>query len=123
MAGSIEAEGVVEDAERERQHTIDRDDAQLQALGIKPQLNRTLGFLANFALAFSFISVTTGTCHRGSASDSTGSARAATRAHAQTRCRDAALLFRNVAATRPAAARSTVAFMTESARRSQVEEL
>ena len=31
-----------------------RDDAQLQSLGIKPQLNRSLGFLANFALAFAF---------------------------------------------------------------------
>ncbi|HSS36750.1 MAG TPA: amino acid permease [Patescibacteria group bacterium] len=37
-----------------------RDDAQLQSLGVKPQLNRSLGFLANFALAFSFISVSTG---------------------------------------------------------------
>ena len=37
-----------------------RDDAQLQSLGIKPQLNRSLGFLANFALAFAFISVSTG---------------------------------------------------------------
>src|SRR6476646_6389297 len=36
------------------------DDAHLQSLGIKPQLNRSLGFLANFALAFSFISVSTG---------------------------------------------------------------
>lgn len=37
-----------------------RDDAHLKSLGITPQLNRTLGFLANFALAFSFISVSTG---------------------------------------------------------------
>jgi amino acid transporter len=37
-----------------------RDDAHLLSLGIKPQLNRSLGFLANFALAFSFISVSTG---------------------------------------------------------------
>ncbi|HEV7605121.1 MAG TPA: amino acid permease, partial [Candidatus Limnocylindrales bacterium] len=37
-----------------------RDDAHLVSLGIKPQLNRSLGFLANFALAFSFISVSTG---------------------------------------------------------------
>ncbi len=37
-----------------------RDDAQLASLGIKPELRRTLGFLANFALAFSFISVSTG---------------------------------------------------------------
>ena len=37
-----------------------RDDAHLLSLGIKPELRRTLGFLANFALAFSFISVSTG---------------------------------------------------------------
>jgi amino acid transporter len=37
-----------------------RDDAHLRSLGIIPQLNRSLGFLANFALAFSFISVSTG---------------------------------------------------------------
>ena len=28
--------------------------------GIKPELRRTLGFLSNFAIAFSFISVSTG---------------------------------------------------------------
>ena len=37
------------------------DDAQLRSLGIKPELRRTLGFLSNFAIAFSFISVSTGT--------------------------------------------------------------
>ena len=37
-----------------------RDDAHLRSLGIKPELKRTLGFLSNFALAFSFISVSTG---------------------------------------------------------------
>lgn len=37
-----------------------RDDAQLRSLGIKPELRRTLGFLSNFAIAFSFISVSTG---------------------------------------------------------------
>jgi urea carboxylase system permease len=37
-----------------------KDDAQLRALGIKPELKRTLGFLSNFAIAFSFISVSTG---------------------------------------------------------------
>src|SRR4051812_49555521 len=37
-----------------------RDDAHLLSLGIRPELRRTLGFLANFALAFSFISVSTG---------------------------------------------------------------
>jgi hypothetical protein len=37
-----------------------RDDEQLRALGIKPELKRTLGFLSNFAIAFSFISVSTG---------------------------------------------------------------
>lgn len=38
-----------------------RDDAQLRSLGIKPELKRTLGFLSNFAIAFAFISVSTGT--------------------------------------------------------------
>ncbi|HSL77130.1 MAG TPA: amino acid permease [Candidatus Limnocylindrales bacterium] len=38
-----------------------QDDAHLRSLGIKPQLSRTLGFLANFAVAFSYISVATGT--------------------------------------------------------------
>jgi urea carboxylase system permease len=38
-----------------------RDDAHLRSLGIKPELRRTLGFLSNFAIAFSFISVSTGT--------------------------------------------------------------
>jgi urea carboxylase system permease len=37
-----------------------KDDAQLRSLGIKPELRRTLGFLSNFAIAFSFISVSTG---------------------------------------------------------------
>jgi amino acid transporter len=37
-----------------------RDDARLRELGIKPELRRTLGFLSNFAIAFSFISVSTG---------------------------------------------------------------
>jgi hypothetical protein len=39
-----------------------RDDAQLLSLGIKTELTRTPGFLADFALAFSFISVSTGSC-------------------------------------------------------------
>jgi urea carboxylase system permease len=39
---------------------IARDDAHLRSLGIKPELRRTLGFLSNFAIAFSFISVSTG---------------------------------------------------------------
>ena len=37
-----------------------RDEAQLLSLGIKPELRRTLGLLSNFAIAFSFISVSTG---------------------------------------------------------------
>ena len=32
-----------------------RDDAHLRSLGIKPELRRTLGFLSNFAVAFSYI--------------------------------------------------------------------
>ena len=38
-----------------------RDDAHLKSLGIKPELRRSLGFLSNFAVAFSYISVSTGT--------------------------------------------------------------
>lgn len=38
-----------------------RDDEHLRSLGIKPELKRSLGFLSNFAVAFSYISVTTGT--------------------------------------------------------------
>ena len=38
-----------------------RDDAHLRSLGIKPELRRTLGFISNFAVAFSYISVSTGT--------------------------------------------------------------
>ncbi|HEX8941314.1 MAG TPA: amino acid permease [Candidatus Limnocylindrales bacterium] len=37
------------------------DDAHLRSLGIRPELKRTLGFLSNFAVAFSYISVSTGT--------------------------------------------------------------
>jgi amino acid transporter len=40
---------------------IARDDAHLRSLGIKPELKRTLGFLSVFAVAFSYISVSTGT--------------------------------------------------------------
>jgi len=43
------------------QDQSDRDDAHLRSLGIKPELRRSLGFLSNFAVAFSYISVSTGT--------------------------------------------------------------
>ncbi len=46
--------------DQSRSEQIARDDAHLESLGIQPQLNRRLGFIANFALAFSFISVSTG---------------------------------------------------------------
>ena len=49
VAGTVDPQGVAE-----------RDDAHLRSLGIKPELRRTLGFLSNFAIAFSFISVSTG---------------------------------------------------------------
>jgi amino acid transporter len=39
---------------------VARDDAHLESLGIKPQLNRTLGLFSSFAIAFSYISVATG---------------------------------------------------------------
>ena len=38
-----------------------RDDAHLRSLGIIPELQRSLGFLSNFAVAFSYLSVSTGT--------------------------------------------------------------
>ncbi|HTS15221.1 MAG TPA: amino acid permease [Candidatus Sulfotelmatobacter sp.] len=38
-----------------------QDDAHLRSLGIVPELRRSLGFLSNFAVAFSYISVSTGT--------------------------------------------------------------
>src|SRR6266566_2304240 len=49
MAGSTHAE------------QVERDDAHLRSLGIKPELQRSLGLLSNFAVAFSYISVSTGT--------------------------------------------------------------
>jgi urea carboxylase system permease len=39
---------------------IARDNAHLESLGIKPELRRYLGFFSNFAIAFAFISVSTG---------------------------------------------------------------
>lgn len=47
-------------ADTAREEQVARDDAHLRSLGIKPELRRTLGFLSNFAIAFSFISVSTG---------------------------------------------------------------
>jgi amino acid transporter len=40
---------------------VARDDAHLRSLGITPELRRSLGFISNFAIAFSYISVSTGT--------------------------------------------------------------
>lgn len=48
-------------ADSNRADQVARDDAHLRSLGIKPELRRTLGFLSNFAVAFSYISVSTGT--------------------------------------------------------------
>src|SRR5437868_15057715 len=39
----------------------ERDSALLQKFGYRQELHRTLGFLSNFAVAFSYISVSTGT--------------------------------------------------------------
>src|SRR2546427_11550619 len=50
MADSMPAAGQAE-----------RDDAHWRSLGIRRELPRTLGFLSNFAVAFSYISVSTGT--------------------------------------------------------------
>ena len=44
-----------------QQDVAAKDDAHLRSLGIKPELKRTLGFLSVFAVAFSYISVSTGT--------------------------------------------------------------
>jgi urea carboxylase system permease len=44
-----------------QQDVAERDDAHLRSLGIKPELRRSLGFLSVFAVAFSYISVSTGT--------------------------------------------------------------
>src|SRR6266699_3754507 len=38
-----------------------QDEALLQKFGYRQELRRTLGFLSNFAVAFSYISVSTGT--------------------------------------------------------------
>src|SRR5258707_10533873 len=38
-----------------------KDEALLQKFGYRQELRRTLGFLSNFAVAFSYISVSTGT--------------------------------------------------------------
>jgi amino acid transporter len=38
------------------QSTATADDARLEALGYKPQLNRALGFFSNFAVAFTYLS-------------------------------------------------------------------
>ena len=38
------------------QGTAVEDDVRLEALGYKPQLNRVLGFFANFAVAFTYLS-------------------------------------------------------------------
>src|SRR5467141_3740718 len=38
-----------------------KDEALLQRFGYRQELRRTLGFLSNFAVAFSYISVSTGT--------------------------------------------------------------
>lgn len=43
-----------------RADQVAKDDAHLESLGIKPELKRSLGLLSSFAIAFSFISVSTG---------------------------------------------------------------
>ena len=43
-------------AEPEAAHVVTSDDARLEALGYKPQLNRALGFFSNFAVAFTYLS-------------------------------------------------------------------
>src|SRR5690349_22682408 len=36
--------------------TLDEDDARLESLGYRPQLNRVLGLFANFSVAFTYLS-------------------------------------------------------------------
>jgi urea carboxylase system permease len=43
------------------QQQQERDEALLEKFGYKQELRRTLGFISNFAVAFSYISVSTGT--------------------------------------------------------------
>jgi amino acid transporter len=47
-------------ADQSHADQVAKDDAHLESLGIKPQLNRTLGLFSSFAIAFSYISVATG---------------------------------------------------------------
>jgi urea carboxylase system permease len=56
----VDEEGIVSGPSPTNAEQAARDDAHLLSLGIKPELRRTLGFLSNFAIAFSFISVSTG---------------------------------------------------------------
>jgi urea carboxylase system permease len=56
----VEEEELVSGPISSHAEQAERDDAHLRSLGIKPELRRTLGFLSNFAIAFSFISVSTG---------------------------------------------------------------
>src|SRR4029453_10516897 len=45
----------------EHEAQVAKDEGHLRSLGIKPELKRTLGFISVFAVAFSYISVSTGT--------------------------------------------------------------
>ena len=47
-------------ADQTHAEQVAKDDAHLESLGIRPQLNRTLGYFSSFAVAFSYISVATG---------------------------------------------------------------
>jgi amino acid transporter len=58
---SSETPAVIGDPSGAQSAQAARDDAHLRSLGIVPELQRSLGFLSNFAVAFSYISVSTGT--------------------------------------------------------------
>ncbi len=47
-------------ADQTHAEQVAKDDAHLESLGIKPQLSRRLGYFSSFAVAFSYISVATG---------------------------------------------------------------
>ena len=46
----------MQDTGAQVQATLDEDDARLESLGYRPQLNRVLGLFANFSVAFTYLS-------------------------------------------------------------------
>ncbi len=46
----------MQDTGAQARATLDEDDARLENLGYRPQLNRVLGLFANFSVAFTYLS-------------------------------------------------------------------